>query len=153
MPRVLFVCLGNICRSPLAEAILRHQATEANLDVEVDSAGTGNWHIGERSDRRAIAIGEGRGYEMNHCARQVSSADFQRFDLIVAMDHANVSELVRWDGAEPYKIKLARSFDPAAADLEVPDPYYGGDEGFEEVADQLEQACRGILAHLRDHTA
>jgi protein-tyrosine phosphatase len=146
--KVLFVCLGNICRSPLAEGILRRQAEEAGLDIEIDSAGTGDYHLGELPDHRAIRTGERRGCEMTMRARQVRSRDFKDFDLIVAMDESNLRTLRRWAGAAPEKIRLARSFDPTADALEVPDPYYGSSEDFEEVADMLEAACQGILSEL-----
>jgi protein-tyrosine phosphatase len=140
--------MGNICRSPLAEAILRRQAFEMEAPITVDSAGTDDWHIGELSDHRAIKTGEARGYEMTHRARQVKPRDFEEFDLIVVMDHDNLSALNHWPGSKPEKIRLARSFDPDADSEIVPDPYYGNEQGFDAVVDQLEPACRGILAHL-----
>lgn len=144
----MFVCLGNICRSPLAEGILRRQAREAGVDLEVDSAGTGDWHVGQLPDRRSIAVGRACGCDMTMRARQVRADDFEKFDLIVAMDQANLRELRRWPGSRPEKLRLARSFDPMADGLEVPDPYYGTPADFEEVAEMLEAACRGILAEF-----
>jgi len=143
--RILFVCLGNICRSPLAEAILRRQAEEAGVAIEIDSAGIGDWHVGQRPDPRTIRIGEALGCAMTMRARQVRARDFVDFDLVVAMDHANVRELTRWSGSDPSKIHLARSFDPSATTQEVPDPYYGDNDDFKEVADMRETACRGTL--------
>jgi len=137
--------MGNICRSPLAEAILRQQANELEMPISVDSAGTDDWHIGERSDHRAIQVGEGRGYAMTHRARQVRPLDFQTFDLIVAMDEKNLRTLKNMPGFAAEKVRLARSFDPEADGHEVEDPYYGSPEEFEAIADQLEAACRGIL--------
>lgn len=137
--------MGNICRSPLAEAILRRQAQEKEVHIEVDSAGTGDWHVGERSDERAIRVGENRGYAMTHRARQVRPLDFQTFDLIVVMDDVNLRTLERLPNYPAEKVRLARSFDPDADGREVEDPYYGSQEEFETIADELEAACRGIL--------
>jgi protein-tyrosine phosphatase len=137
--------MGNICRSPIAEAILRRQAAELEIPVSVDSAGTGDWHIGERSDHRAIRVAERRGYEMSHHARQVRPIDFQTFDLIVVMDEENLRSLGRFPGFAGDKVRLARSFDPGADGHEVKDPYYGTMEEFETITNQLEAACRGIL--------
>ena len=148
MPSVLFVCLGNICRSPLAEGILRRQAGEAGIPIRIDSAGTGDYHIGDLPDSRAIKIGTQHGCQMTMRARQVSSKDFEEFDLIVAMDRANLANLQRWRGSQPDKIRLARSFDPEADTEEVPDPYYGSWEDFKSVASMLETVCTGILAHM-----
>ena len=149
MPRVLFVCLGNICRSPLAEGILRRQANEAEIEIEIDSAGTGNWHVGELPDPRSIRVGQKNGCDMTMRARQVRSSDFSDFDIIVAMDYANVRDLEAWTGSDPSKIRLARSFDPEAQTSEVPDPYYGDYAGFEMVHSMLESACAGILRHIQ----
>ena len=153
MPRVLFVCLGNICRSPLAEGILRRQAAEARIELEIDSAGTGDWHVGQLPDPRSIRVGKANGCDMTMRARQVRSKDFAEFDLIVAMDHANVRELESWRGSDPSKIRLARSFDPLATTAEVPDPYYGDYAGFEKVHAMLETACAGILKHLDNNAS
>lgn len=146
--RVLFVCLGNICRSPLAEGILLRMANERGVDVEVDSAGTGDYHLGELPDPRARQVGERRGCEMTMRARQLRASDFEAFDLIVVMDRANEQDARRWAGSRPEKIRLARSFDPEAAGEIVPDPYYGSIEDFEDVAEMLERACEGILNEL-----
>ncbi|MBC8063551.1 MAG: low molecular weight phosphotyrosine protein phosphatase [Chlorobia bacterium] len=148
MTRVLFVCLGNICRSPLAEGIFRKMAAERGISIETDSAGTGDYHIGELADHRALSTGTKRGCDMTMRARQFQSSDFQEFDLIVVMDHQNRSNVQKWSGAVPEKIRLARSFDQDAIDEIVPDPYYGNLRDFEEVADMLESACAGILNEI-----
>jgi protein-tyrosine phosphatase len=153
--RICFVCLGNICRSPTAEAVMRHLVTGAGLEREIliESAGTGDWHIGEPRDRRSQAVGRARGTPLQGVAQQFTSVDFDRYDYVLAMDRANRKELLRLarDEADRAKVRLLRSFDPALADAdaEVPDPYYGGPSGFEEVFDICERACRGLLEHLR----
>ncbi len=148
---VLFVCLGNICRSPIAEGVFLHLARERGvLDrFEVDSCGTGSWHVGERADSRARMSAERRGIELVSVARQVDpERDFDRFTWIVAMDRSNVQSLLRV-GAPKDRVHLMRSFDAAAEkDLDVPDPYFGGDDGFETVLDMVEAACAGLLDRL-----
>jgi protein-tyrosine phosphatase len=149
-----FVCMGNICRSPTAEAVMRHLVRDAGLAhlVTVDSAGTGAWHVGEERDRRSRAVASRRGMPITGEARQFSRADFDRFDWVLALDQDNQRDLERLapsDGARA-KIHLLRSFEPGAAPgAEVPDPYYGGPEGFERVFDICLAACRGLLEHLR----
>jgi protein-tyrosine phosphatase len=154
--RVLFVCLGNICRSPTAEGVMRHLVERHGVQeqIEIDSAGTGGWHVGEPADPRARAAAHSRGIVLDGVARQVTPEDFDRFDLIVAMDSSNVSSLERIAPDEPAreKIHLLREYDPGSAgarDLDVPDPYYDGARGFETVLDQVEAACEGLLAHVR----
>lgn len=150
MKSALFVCLGNICRSPLAEGIVRREAQARGMDLEIDSAGTGDYHIGSLPDRRACAEGKARGCDMTMRARQVRREDFERFHLIVAMDAANRRDLLRLAGPYASKVRLMREFDPTApADAEVPDPYYGGPEHFAEVADMLERAAAGLLDELQ----
>jgi len=152
--RICFVCLGNICRSPTAEAVMRHRLAEAGLDgaVVVESAGTGSWHVGEPADRRARAEARARGIAMDGTARQLVADDLARFDLIIAMDEENAADaraLARGAG-EVAKVRLLREFDPTATgDLSVPDPYFGGPEGFEEVFDMVDRACLGLIEHLR----
>jgi protein-tyrosine phosphatase len=145
--RILFVCMGNICRSPTAEGVMRRLLTDTGLDevVEVDSAGTGGWHAGEPPDARATTAARRRGVALEGGARQVRREDFDRFDLIVAMDRENLRELqARAPGDEAReKVRLL------APGQDVPDPYYGGDRGFETVLDMVEVACRDLLDELR----
>ncbi|HEY8468558.1 MAG TPA: low molecular weight protein-tyrosine-phosphatase [Longimicrobiales bacterium] len=151
---VLFVCLGNICRSPLAEAVFRAQVKRAGLEDRfyVDSAGTSAYHEGEEPDPRAKQVARARGVELTGRARQIYEADVHRFDYIVAMDESNradVQRLVARAGRHAPQVRLLREFDPeAGGDLEVPDPYYGGPDGFELVHDIVERACAGLLAHI-----
>jgi protein-tyrosine phosphatase len=153
--KVLFVCLGNICRSPTAEGVMRALVAEAGLDqsIELESAGTGSWHVGSPPDARAAEVALARGMPLDGRARQVAPADFQRFDLLVAMDRANRRELLSLcDGPdERAKVRLLREFDPAGGgeELDVPDPYYGADGGFEEVFDLVEAACAGLIEQIR----
>jgi protein-tyrosine phosphatase len=153
--RVLFVCLGNICRSPTAEGTMRALVREAGLDdrIELDSAGTGSWHVGSAPDERATAAAAGRGIALEGAARQVSASDFDDFNLMIAMDSANLSDLrdLASDDRQREKVRLLREFDPASAgtgDLDVPDPYYGPGDGFERVLDMVEASCRGLLARI-----
>jgi protein-tyrosine phosphatase len=153
-PRLLtFVCLGNICRSPMAEAVMRHRVTAAGLDGSfvVDSAGTGDWHLGDDADRRARAALAERGYTLQHTARQFQSQWFPDRYLVLAMDDHNARDLRRLARAstDRGKIHLLRSFDPDADELAVPDPYYGDAKGFHHVLDIIETACDGLLEHLR----
>ena len=150
-PAVLFVCLGNICRSPTAEAVFRARAGAACIDVEIDSAGTGNWHVGKPPDPRAQAAGEARGYDLSALrARQVKAGDFTRFDLILAMDEDNY-EILQLKAPEDARERIVMMMDFASRPSErsVPDPYYGGDEGFARVLDMLEDASDGLIAHLK----
>ena len=152
--RILFVCMGNICRSPTAEGVMRRLIEDAGLAgrVEVESAGTGAWHAGEPPDARATVAARRRGVTLEGAARQVRASDFRRFDLLIALDRSNLRELLALapDEEAAEKVRLLREFDPAAAgDLDVPDPYYGGDRGFETVLDMVEAACRGLLDDLR----
>jgi protein-tyrosine phosphatase len=152
--RVCFVCLGNICRSPTAEAVMRHILKQEGLAdrIAVSSAGTGDWHVGEPRDKRSQAVGAARGIPLSGRARQFTSASFDDCDYALAMDRSNRDAMLKLARTETdrAKVRLLRSFDPAApADAEVPDPYYGGPGGFDEVFDLCEAACRGLIEHLR----
>jgi protein-tyrosine phosphatase len=151
--RVCFVCLGNICRSPTAEGVLLAQLRAAGLDhaVAVDSAGTAAYHVGERPDPRTLAAAARRGYELPSVARQFVRADFARFTHVLAMDRQNLAALERLRGGGGAVPSLLRSFEPDADAPDVPDPYYGGAPGFEQVLDICERACAGFLTHLRKH--
>ena len=158
--RVLFVCMGNICRSPTAEGVMRSLVAQAGLQesIELDSAGTGSWHVGSPPDARASATARTRGVSLEGSARQVRRADFDDFDLLIAMDAANVRELRGLaDGDEQRaKVRLLREFDAASAatgELDVPDPYYGAPGGFEEVFDIVQAGCEGLLAEIRAERA
>jgi protein-tyrosine phosphatase len=158
--RVCFVCSGNICRSPMAEIVLRELAVRADLGdlVEVDSAGTGDWHIGERADHRALSALHRHGYDGKaHRARQFDPGWFGRRDLVIALDRGHLRTLRSWAGNEPERgrIALLRSFDPALgadpspSQLDVPDPYYDGDDAFDLVLAQIGASCAGLLMQLR----
>jgi len=158
--RVLFVCLGNICRSPTAEGVMRALLDRERLDgtVELDSAGTGAWHIGSAPDARARAAALQRDIVLEGRARQVTPEDFERFDMLVAMDAENARNLraLAADEEQRQKVRLLREFDPASAsrgELEVPDPYHGGAGGFDDVLDIVQAGCEGLLAELRAESA
>ncbi|MEZ5500052.1 MAG: low molecular weight protein-tyrosine-phosphatase [Steroidobacteraceae bacterium] len=155
--RVLMVCLGNICRSPTAEAVLRRiAATEApQLALQVDSAGTAGYHVGEPPDARAQRAGAGRGYDLAPLrARQITREDFSRFDLLLAMDRQNLANMRRIaPAAHRERARLLLEYHPEPPVLEVPDPYYGGSEGFETVLDLIEAASRGLLHALQERAA
>jgi protein-tyrosine phosphatase len=154
--RVLFVCLGNICRSPTAEGVVRHLIRERGLEdeIEIDSAGTGGWHVGHPPDERATAAADRRGIVLDGSARRFDpGSDFDRFDLVLAMDEENRRDLLALapDDEARAKVRLFREFDPASrgdGDLDVPDPYYGGEQGFEHVLDLVDAAARGLLDEL-----
>ena len=149
---VCFVCLGNICRSPTAEGLFQQLVDEAGLSdhIEVDSAGTGAYHVGERADGRSRETARSRGVELRSRARQFEAQDLERFDYVVAMDRDNLAELVELadDAAARQRISLMRSFGEDGASLDVPDPYYGGPGGFDRVFDICDAACRALLAEI-----
>lgn len=150
--RVLFVCSGNICRSPLAEAIFKSLVHKAGLidRFSVDSAGTHGFHEGDHADPRTRRVGRKHGLDVDSISRPVVDADFDAFDLIVAMDRNHLRELRSRAGASRRAaIKLMREFDPEAREADVADPYYGGEAGFDEMYRVLTPACRGLLESLR----
>jgi protein-tyrosine phosphatase len=154
-PGVLFVCLGNICRSPLARVVFADLLIRRGLAerFDIDSCGMGGWHVGGPADPRAVAVAARHGLLLTHTARQIDPrTDFDRFGLLLAMDRSNRDALVR-AGAAPSQVRLMRSFDPGMAGLpeaklDVPDPYYGAGDGFETVYQMLSAASEGLLAHL-----
>jgi protein-tyrosine phosphatase len=140
---LLFVCLGNICRSPTAEAVMRHLIAERGLEgsIGVDSAGTAGWHVGKAPDARSAAAALRRGIALAGRARQATLADFEQFDLLVAMDRANYSDLIELAPSPAARAKVRLLLD----DADVPDPYYGGDSGFDEVLDLVQAGCERLL--------
>ena len=145
----MFVCTGNICRSPTAEGVLRHLAQQDGIELRIESAGTGDWHVGSPPDERAQRHAKGRGYDLSTLrARQVRASDFVEFDLILAMDRGHLRALERMAPREArQKVRLF------VAGRDVPDPYYGGPEGFEQVLDLVEAACRDLLQDLKRLTS
>ncbi len=148
---VLFVCLGNICRSPLAEGVFRREARLAGRrnSFPADSAGTASYHVGKPADPRALAVAAKHGVPMTGVARRIERRDFERFDWIVAMDASNLRALERHrPRGSPAELALMRDYDDERPGADVPDPYYGGPEDFERVYQILERSCRGFLAAL-----
>ncbi len=150
--RVLFVCLGNICRSPLAEAVFRHLVEERGWAerFEIDSAGTSGWHRGAPPDARSAEVARRRGIELAGGSRKVVAADLRRFHYVIAMDaenHDALRELQASSGGTA-QVRRLREFEPRADSLDVPDPYYGGTRGFEDVHDIVERGCAGLLEHI-----
>ncbi|HYC01295.1 MAG TPA: low molecular weight protein-tyrosine-phosphatase [Candidatus Limnocylindrales bacterium] len=156
MVHVLFVCLGNICRSPTAEGVFRAQVREAGLEhaIHIESAGTHAYHVGEGADPRSVRAARYRGYDLSaHCARPVRERDFHDFDYIVAMDRDNLRSLHGMQAAAGGKARVAllSQFSPQVQFEEVPDPYSRAESGFELVLDIIEEGCRGLLEHIRSH--
>lgn len=152
--RILFVCMGNICRSPLAEGIFRELVNRDGLheQIEIDSAGIGSWHVGELADPRTRAVAQQRGLSLTSRARQVRPDDLDEFDLLIVMDEDNLRAVERLRATLPPRAELRRlrEFDSTAdSDLDVPDPFYGGDDGFEVVHDMIGRACEGLLEYVR----
>ncbi|PCJ20184.1 MAG: phosphotyrosine protein phosphatase [Gammaproteobacteria bacterium] len=152
MIKVLFVCLGNICRSPTAHGVFEHLVAQAGLSdsIRVESAGTGAYHVGEPSDPRSVQEASKRGYDLSAIrAQQVKANDFQRFDYILAMDHSNLADLKALCPVEHQsKVALFLDYGQVYSEQEVPDPYYGGGKGFLKVLDLVEDASQGLLAVL-----
>jgi protein-tyrosine phosphatase len=152
--KILFVCLGNICRSPSAEGVMNHLLAQENLAGQVvcDSAGTSAYHIGEPPDRRMTAAAKQRGILLVGQARQFTKADFEKFDLILAMDRDNFADIcfLDPDGRYKHKVRLMCDFCTRHTLREVPDPYYGGSEGFSQVVDLLLDACEGLLNYIKE---
>lgn len=147
--RILFVCMGNICRSPIAENVFRHKARERGVEhlFEIDSAGTGGWHSGEPPDPRARRVAAAHGVNMTGTARRITAEDFKRFDLLLCMDRENYDEVIDM-GAPLEKTRLLMECDPKSGCRDVPDPYYGGSDGFETVYRLVDSACDALLDEL-----
>lgn len=153
MQKILFVCLGNICRSPLAEGILQNLVSEKNLEADflIESAGTAAYHVGEKPDNRSRKTAENHGFYLTSRARQFQKSDFGKFDFIIAMDKSNQRNILQMTENQAYKAKvyLMSDFDKDQKfSMEVPDPYYGGDAGFENVYQQLDFCCRNFLEEI-----
>lgn len=148
MKKVLFVCLGNICRSPMAEGILSLKARQQKLNIEVDSAGTGNWHSGESPDKRAVEVSNKYGVDISkQKARQIVLDDFVKFDLILVADQKVYEEVIALakKNEEKQKVNFILNLISPSSNQEVPDPYFGGDEGFERVFEMLDKACDALI--------
>ena len=151
--KVLFVCLGNICRSPTAHGVFQQLVNQAGLQnkIEIDSAGTGDWHIGKPPDKRAMEAASKRGYDLSPLrGRQFSASDLQQFDYVLAMDQENLKVITALQQSKPRgHVGLFLEFDKNSEFREVPDPYYGGNKGFEKVLDLVESASQGLLEHIQ----
>lgn len=155
MVKVLFVCTGNICRSPTAEGVFRHHVAAAGLDgdIVIDSAGTGSWHVGDPPDPRSQATALERGIDLSgQRARQVTPDDFAQFNYVIALDQSHMDGMSRLCPAEySSRLTLLLSYAPALGVRDVPDPYYGGARGFDDVFDMIDSACRELLARIQTH--
>ncbi|WP_323757040.1 low molecular weight protein-tyrosine-phosphatase [Roseivirga sp.] len=151
--KVLFVCLGNICRSPLAEGVFRTKVRERGLDdhFEIDSCGTSNYHIGEQPDKRTIKNALKNGVKLNHRGRQFTVQDYYDFDYIITMDSSNRRDVERLrPNGNVKEVRLMRSFNQTGLDDNVPDPYYGGENGFQEVFDIIDESAEGLLKFIEE---
>lgn len=153
MIKVLFVCLGNICRSPLGEAIFRYKVKERGLDkfFRIASRGTANYHVGDNADPRSIAVAQSMGIFMDHCVSQLTEGDLDEYDYIAAMDRSNLHNILRLSKKQKHRanVFLMRDYDPEGKGLEVPDPYYGDARHFREVYDILDRSTEKFLDHLQ----
>lgn len=150
--KVLMVCLGNICRSPLAQGILEHKVRQAGLDWQVDSAGTGAWHVGQRPDRRSCEVAHKYGIDITtQAARKIDRADLQAFDIVYCMDASNYNDVIALCRTqdEEKKVKLIMNEADPKKNISVPDPYFGGPDGFESVYLMLDRACEAVIANRR----
>ena len=152
--KILAVCAGNICRSPAAEAAIREAAVEAGIDIEADSAGTGAWHIGQPPHPESVAAGARAGLVVQGRARKVTAADFDRFDIILAMDRANLRDLHELAPSREAKARtrLFRTYDPAASSDEVPDPWGGPESGYDETVRIVRAAAIGLVSEILEHS-
>lgn len=151
--KICFVCLGNICRSPTAEGAFEHLVRREHLEryFTIDSAGTGAWHVGERANSRSRKVAEANGVKLNSLARKFERSDLEEFDLVIAMDRENLQDLRQLDPHNAYRNRLflLRDFDPIPENREVPDPYYGGMDGFELVFEMVMRSCEHLLDQIR----
>ncbi|WP_456460857.1 low molecular weight protein-tyrosine-phosphatase [Reichenbachiella sp.] len=148
MKKVLFVCLGNICRSPLGEAVFNYKTSA--LDMDADSAGTAAYHVGENPDHRSIEVARKHGVPISHKARKFVAEDFDRFDYVIAMDEQNYNDMKALANGSTEHLYLLREFDPDSnGDLNVPDPYYGGIDGFEKVFQMVSRSVDGLINHIQ----